>query len=372
MKKINILILLFFFGIVSYACPTPTNLNAIIEENVPGYTYRFKVTVSWDAVEDAESYAVYVNGSLFGYSTTNFYIAGSDYETTVTFAVQTNCTDDTSSEISEPLTVVVAPQNDCLAPTNLNAEVEEDVQGYEYMYRVTLTWDQVNNANSYSVYINDDYIQDVNTNSYVVGFDYNITIVFNVSSNCDDGESDLSEPLEVVLGAPCLPPTNLNATVQQDLPEYEYMYKVTLTWDPVDNANSYTVYENNEWKGYATENTYEIGYNEETTVIYTVTSSCELGESEHSEPITVIIQNDAINEYENLFDIYPNPVDNHLIIKTQENIEEISIYNIVGLCVYHEISNISEIIDMSSLSSGTYFVEIKTDKGEIIKRIIKK
>ena len=233
--------------------------------------------------------------------------------------MQTNCTDDTSSEISEPLTVVVAPQNDCLAPTNLNAEVEEDVQGYEYMYRVTLTWDQVNNANSYSVYINNDYIQDVNTNSYVVGFDYNITIVFNVSSNCDDGESDLSEPLEVVLGAPCLPPTNLNATVQQDLPEYEYMYKVTLTWDPVDNANSYTVYENNEWKGYATENTYEIGYNEETTVIYTVTSSCELGESEHSEPITVIIQNDAINEYENLFDIYPNPVDNHLIRLAHKN-----------------------------------------------------
>ena len=354
---------------VNNDCNLPTNFTAeAIDQN--------SIELSWNASPTALSYNIYRGGVLITNVTGTSYIdTGLEPETQYCYNIRSMCNTGESGNYAQDCATTLEEPEPCLPPTNLDATVEQDVPGYQYKFKVTLTWNTVSGAESYTVYANDTFLGYSTTNMYIAGSNNEGTVVFTVETNCEDGVSEMSEPLTVVIEEeeePCLPPTNLNAVVQQDLPDFEYLYKVTLTWDTIENADSYYVYINGDSTVEVSEPSYVYGTDEEGTLEFIVSTICGDTGSEFSDPITVIVQNDAISEYENLFDIYPNPVDNHLIIKTQENIEEISIYNIVGLCVYHEISNISEIIDMSSLSSGTYFVEIKTDKGEIIKRIIKK
>jgi hypothetical protein len=67
-----------------------------------------------------------------------------------------------------------------------------------------------------------------------------------------------------------------------------------------------------------------------------------------------------------VFDIYPNPVIDNITIKTSVNDIadiEISIVNISGDIVYHELlkaqkGEITHKIDLSSLSAGTYIINL--------------
>lgn len=354
---------------VNNDCHAPTNL---VVEALDHST----IELSWTPSSSANSYNIYRGGVLLTNTTTSSYTdTDLEPETQYCYTVRSMCySGESGSSVQDCATTLEAPEP-CLAPTGLDATVEQNVPGYDYKFKVTLTWDAVSGAESYTVYANGAWLGYSTSTMYVVGSHNEGTVVFTVETNCEDGVSELSEPLTVIIEeeeTPCLPPTNLQADVQQDLPDYEYLYKVTLTWDAVENADTYYVYVNGESTVEVSETSFVYGTDVEETLEFIVSTICGDTGSEYSDPLTVIVQNDAVAEYENKFDIYPNPVDNHLVIKTEEIVEEINIYNIIGICVYNERSNVSEIIDMSSLNSGTYFVEIKTDKGEVIKRFIKK
>ena len=71
--------------------------------------------------------------------------------------------------------------------------------------------------------------------------------------------------------------------------------------------------------------------------------------------------------------IYPNPVSDRIFIEAETEIEEVVVYDIYGR---HQVTetpshqgNLS--IDLSNLKSGIYFVKINTEKGNIVRRIIK-
>ena len=66
--------------------------------------------------------------------------------------------------------------------------------------------------------------------------------------------------------------------------------------------------------------------------------------------------------------IYPNPTNGLLNINTNENINSISIYNIIGKQVLNTIDK--ETINISSLEDGIYFIDITTEKGIYTQRII--
>lgn len=68
--------------------------------------------------------------------------------------------------------------------------------------------------------------------------------------------------------------------------------------------------------------------------------------------------------------IYPNPVKNTLTVNTSEQVKQIEVINTLGQKVL-EYSQ-SQNIDVSSLSEGTYYINITTDKNSIVKRIVKK
>ena len=73
--------------------------------------------------------------------------------------------------------------------------------------------------------------------------------------------------------------------------------------------------------------------------------------------------------YEIEFSIYPNPSDNVISIVSESNIEQVNIYSLQGIL----IKNVSEIndIDVSHLSSGLYFIEVLSEKGKSVQKLIK-
>ena len=70
--------------------------------------------------------------------------------------------------------------------------------------------------------------------------------------------------------------------------------------------------------------------------------------------------------------LYPNPAVNELKIQTPKGIaiKTLEIFDLSGKQILH--SNESIAVDISSLSKGTYFVKINTNRGSISKKIIKK
>jgi hypothetical protein len=71
--------------------------------------------------------------------------------------------------------------------------------------------------------------------------------------------------------------------------------------------------------------------------------------------------------------IYPNPVQDLLHINSKNQINKIQVFDITGRKVMNfETSQTNEDINVSSLSAGTYFVNIQTDAGKLIKKFIKK
>jgi hypothetical protein len=70
------------------------------------------------------------------------------------------------------------------------------------------------------------------------------------------------------------------------------------------------------------------------------------------------------------FSIYPNPVTDLLMIKTQEKIVNISVYDASGKLVNTQFSNGQ--INMSMLPKGMYILKAVTDKAMYQQKLIKK
>jgi len=68
--------------------------------------------------------------------------------------------------------------------------------------------------------------------------------------------------------------------------------------------------------------------------------------------------------------IYPNPVDDKLIIQGLQKEVKVSIYNVLGKLVLSK-TTLSE-IDVNNLKSGSYFIKIRDESRYIIRKFIKK
>ncbi len=176
-----------------------------------------------------------------------------------------------------------------------------------------------------------------------------------------------------------LPPTNLSAIVEQDVEGYTYKYRITMMWEAVEGVDYYNVYVNTPsatdyYLGFSTGTSYIVGTDSETTIEFYVKSVLGEDESEASEKYTVVVGNVAVEEMTASFNIYPNPVENTLFLATELNVEEVAIYDIYGRQAMSQQVNKStsqQVLDVADLKSGVYFVSIKTDKGNIVRRFIK-
>lgn len=73
---------------------------------------------------------------------------------------------------------------------------------------------------------------------------------------------------------------------------------------------------------------------------------------------------------QNHLNLYPNPSKGKIFVNSSIIYNDISIYNIVGKEVYLNEEGSQEIIDISNLSNGIYFINFNTKEGVITKKII--
>ncbi|MCO5259642.1 MAG: M60 family metallopeptidase [Crocinitomicaceae bacterium] len=99
---------------------------------------------------------------------------------------------------------------------------------------------------------------------------------------------------------------------------------------------------------------YAVGYDGQKILVY---------------PIELKVDNKLL---ENIV-VYPNPTQDYLTISSFINIDEITIMDLDGHVVNQQTIGSKEIqLGIQSLKSGVYLVRIITDKGSVVKKIIKK
>jgi len=73
---------------------------------------------------------------------------------------------------------------------------------------------------------------------------------------------------------------------------------------------------------------------------------------------------------DNKLQIYPNPVQNEIFIKSDFQIERVEIYSITGALLKFD-SNFKEKIPVSALPQGIYLLKVYTDKGLKVSKFVK-
>ncbi len=272
----------------------------------------------------------------------------------------------------EPIDPSVVPN----APANLVAEATSSST-------IKLTWDAVSNATSYKVYSEIAFVAEVTETTYTVenlleGTNY----CFTVKALNEAGESVASEQACDETPKKIEAPKNLTVTVTGST-------TVSLSWDPVEGAIGYGIHSNGLYIGSTsgvTTNVKQLLPN--TRYCFTVMTITEMTEidgenyitgcSDESEEVCATTEPDGVEELEAAFNIYPNPVENELFIETEMNVEEISIYDVYGRLCRTDASNASTSnamdtfnVSVRGLNSGIYFINIKTDKGNVVKRFVK-
>lgn len=95
-------------------------------------------------------------------------------------------------------------------------------------------------------------------------------------------------------------------------------------------------------------------------------TTIDLGAYEYISTLSV----DDISLSTNSVRLYPNPVNDKLFIKSDNAIDSITIYNVSGQII-KQTEIFSNVIDVSGLNAGLYFINIKSDNRENIKKFIK-
>jgi len=322
-------------------CNEPQNVTA----SISGTT----VTVNWSAPETSDlelvQYQITADGNLIGTVETS--VTSFTHEN-VGFGTHSYCVHSVYDNgcVSEALSCIEVEGSDCFAPSNLEATANGTT--------VTLSWTAPENAivETYEIYRNNELLTSVTEPTYVDEEVVSGAYEYCVVAKYDNSHSSDPVCAETTVEENCIPPSDLNAI---------FMFgKYTLTWTAPEgkSLHGYNVYRNNEI--IATEIT-ETSYSDtppSTVFTYGVSASYTSCESEIIEKVI----NVGIDEIYNNISIYPNPVDNILIVEGV-NISNIMIFNAVGKKIADiNLSEKAE-IETSEFESGIYFLFAKDNNG---------
>ena len=250
--------------------------------------------------------------------------------------------------------------------------------GYEPTMR--LSWYAYHTADSYNLYRiednNETLINNVSGDTFLyidTELEYDKEYCYIVKSVVGGVENDESnESCATITYTTCLPPSGLHADVTENDPNFNMKFKVEVSWEHADNAVYYIVYADGRKYQETSENQIVIGTNKKSTIEFAVQSICNNEfESDMSESLTVKVEPVGLDEYESNLEIFPNPANDKLFINSDVEIEEINIYNIVGVKVYNEQNFNDNYINVANLNNGIYIINITTAYGNIVRRFVK-
>jgi hypothetical protein len=153
-----------------------------------------------------------------------------------------------------------------------------------------------------------------------------------------------------------------------------------ISWETPEQGNptGYNVLVNNEL---VANNIAETSYTLTSSKDKNVIEVFALYNEKSSVSVSLFAENEteieddttSIAEHNQLINIYPNPVNDRLYVETQTQTLTIEIYDVYGRLQDYKTTRLqgNVAIDVENLKSGIYFVKINTEKGNIVKRIIK-
>jgi hypothetical protein len=69
-------------------------------------------------------------------------------------------------------------------------------------------------------------------------------------------------------------------------------------------------------------------------------------------------------------EIYPNPANNLLQLKANEQITEVAIYNTSGALVYQQKDAAINQCNLTELTNGLYLIQLKTRQSSLVRRMV--
>ncbi len=230
--------------------------------------------------------------------------------------------------------------------------------------RLKITWSKPENAEptGYNLYINNELILS-NTKETSFSIDKSDFCIVEVVALY---ENDMTSVGSVeIYSSEFDVPQNLTAT--------DNTSNIVVSWDAVEKATAYEVYRNNKFLAKVDSTSYTDGdFLKGEELCYQVRALFGNNKSAFTKEVCVTATADMIDEIDSKVEIYPNPVNDKLYIETQTQTLTIEIYDVYGR--RQQLSSVSHqpsVIDVADLKSGIYFVKINTEKGNIVKRIIK-
>ena len=353
---------------------TPVDPTApTIPDNVKAVAFSpSSIKLTWNASENTTSYNVYSGDNLVVTSVTetSYMVEDLEANTSYCFTVVAVNGDKLSAKSAEVCakTFEATPDEAPATPTNLKAEAltESTIQ---------LTWDAVEGAKVYNVYQGIVKLLSVSETTHIAtslqaGREY----CFTVTAVNDGGESAESEKacattlVEEGVEKPATPQNfTIKALVKNEL---------QLSWDAVDGATEYNIYEGEDLLGTVTVTVVDMTDLETgEEYCFSVTAINDGGESDKTDEVCeTTLTGENIAELTSSFNVYPNPVNDKLYIETltQTQTLTVEIYDVYGRQQSMVNGQQSMVIDVTSLNSGVYFVKVVTENGEAVRRFIKK
>ena len=147
---------------------------------------------------------------------------------------------------------------------------------------------------------------------------------------------------------------------------------ISLSWTSAQNATSYNVYLGTEKLANVTTTYYLAeGLEPNTNYCFTITALNEEESEKSAEACAKTLDNVGLEEMHSSLSIYPNPVKNEIYVSFEEEIEEVSIYNIYGqkqLTIYNlQLTMNCLHLNIEHLNSGTYFIKVNGSVKKFIK-----
>ena len=340
-----------------------------VDENaIYGAKYQVKATISAGAYEMSTNYYVNIGQSLEDFETGDFSKANWQFGGSADWYICNNAYEGTYSARSG----------------NVPDNVEKDKKNSSMFITVELVEDEEisfyhkRSCDYYAkleFYVDDEKITEWRGNNatpteweqytyllpkgiHTLKWTYNKRVADPKADDCVFLDNIVLPPLSIV--SLVAPVTNLNAEVNQA--------EVTLTWNASANAKEYVIKRNGEQIAVVEETAFTDNVKANGTYTYSVIAKKYNG---YAEPVlvTVDVTELSINEINaNNINIYPNPASDVIYVDVDESFNAV-IYNYQGQVVKNVNVDNGQ-INVSDLTAGIYFLEIRANNNVMIEKII--
>jgi surface protein len=211
----------------------------------------------------------------------------------------------------------------------------------------------------------DNYDGDITSNIVIVNnVDTSVVGTYTVTYNVSDSNGNEAEEV-----------TRTVQIVDTTVPVITLEGESTVTLEVGTTYSDAGAIASDNYDGDITSNIVIVN-NVDTSVVgtYTVTYNVSDSNGNEAEEVTRTVNVESSlsvdDNIKNILKIYPNPVDDKLIIQGLQKKTKVSIYTILGKLVLSEM--VSTEIDVSNLKTGIYLIKVSDIEGQLVRRFMKK